>query len=88
MKSNSQYPPQPDPVPRLLTAPQALSALELLPAHSGAHAGRLTPVPKGTRLQVCGQGFNERTIQVRWEGRVGFVFLQDVEPVEAAPQSL
>jgi hypothetical protein len=82
MNSNSQCLPQHEPVQGVLTVPQALSALELLPAHRGAHSGRITPVPKGTRLQVCGRGFNERTVQVRWEGRVGFVFLQDVEPVE------
>jgi hypothetical protein len=83
MNINFQLLPEYSAVPGLLTAPKAISALERLPTHNGAHAGRITPVPEGTRLQVCGRGFNERTIQVRWDGRQGFVFLQDVEPVEA-----
>src|SRR3954451_16622500 len=73
------------PLPQIITVPQDIAALELLPTPSGAHAGRLTPVPKGARLEICGRGFTERTIQVRWEGRLGFVFLQDVEPLEMAP---
>src|SRR3982751_6078283 len=66
---------------RTIIVSQEIAALELLPTSSGAHAGCLTPVPQGTRLEVCGRGFTERTIQVRWEGRLGFIFLQDVEPV-------
>ena len=70
------------------TVPKDISALELIPADSGVHSGQITPVPKGACLQICGQGFNERTIKVRWEDRLCFVFLQDVEPVEAAYQRL
>ena len=65
-----------------LTLSKEISALELVSTNNGAHAGKITPVPKGACLQVCGSGFNERTIKVRWEGRLCFVFLQDVEPVE------
>ncbi len=72
----------------VVTAPKAISALERFPTHNGAHAGKITPVPEGTRLQVCGRGFNERTIQVRWEGRQGYVFLQDVEPVGTTAEPL
>jgi hypothetical protein len=87
---NIQLHPFPDysTVPGIVTAPKAISALERLPTQNGAHAGRITPVPEGTHLQVCGRGFNERTIQVRWEGRQGFVFLQDVEQVETAAELL
>ena len=83
-------PPSPEyyVIPSVVTAPKAISALERLPTHNGAHAGRITPVPEGTRLQVCGRGFNERTIRVRWEGRQGYVFLQDVEPVGTAAELL
>jgi hypothetical protein len=80
--------PEPSLVPGIVTAPKTISALERLPTHQGAHAGRITPIPEGTRLQVCGYGFNERTLEVRWEGRQGFVFLQDIAPVETAAELL
>jgi hypothetical protein len=66
-----------------LTISKDIFALELLPTHGGAHSGGVRRVPKGAYLQVCGQGFNDRTIQVRWEGRLCFVFLQDVGPADA-----
>jgi hypothetical protein len=71
------------PLPQTAIVSKEIAALELLPTHNGAHAGRITPVPQGTCLEVCGRGFTERTIQVRWEGRLGFVFLQDVDLREA-----
>jgi hypothetical protein len=64
------------------TASKDIFALELVPASNGSHSGGVRRVPKGANLQVCGNGFNERTIQVRWEGRLCFVFLQDVGPLE------
>ena len=67
-----------------------ISALELLSTNTGAHSGQITPIPKDACLQVCGRGFNERTIKVRWQDRLCFVFLQDVdvEPAEVAHQPL
>jgi hypothetical protein len=79
--------PESLPLLRTLTVSQDIAALELLPTHRGSHSGRITPVPKGARFEVCGPGFTERTIQVRWEGRLCFVFLQDVELVPSAHPS-
>jgi hypothetical protein len=72
-------------LPQTVTVSKDIVAFELLPACNGTHVGRITPVPQGTCLEVCGHGFTERTIQVRWEDRLGFVFLQDVDLREAAP---
>jgi hypothetical protein len=69
-------------VQETLTVSKEISALELISTNNGARSRKITPVPKGACLQVCGHGFNERTIQVRWEGKLCYVFLQDVEPVE------
>jgi hypothetical protein len=86
MNSSLSLTPDRIPLPQTVTAPKDLVALELLPTCNGTHTGRIAPVPQGTRLEICGQGFTDRTIQVRWEqGRLGFVFLQDVELREAAP---
>ena len=44
--------------------------------------GALVQLRNGITVQVCGPGFNERTIKVRFEGHEYFVFLQDIaEPV-------
>jgi len=67
-----------------LTTPKDISALELISTNNEKHSGQITPIPKNACLQVCGHGFNERTIKVRWQGRLCFVFLQDVEPVETS----
>ena len=75
-------PPEFFPVQQTITVLNEISALELISNISGSHSRQITPVPKGACLQVCGQGYNERTIQVRWEGRLCFVFLQDVEPAD------
>jgi hypothetical protein len=71
-----------------LTLSKEISALELISTNNGARSGKITPVPKGACLQVCGYGFNERTIQVHWEGRICYVFLQDVEPMEVFDKPL
>jgi hypothetical protein len=85
MKSATSLIPHRFQLPQTVTVSKDIAALELLPTRNGAHTGRITPVPQGTCLEVCGHGFTERTIRVRWEGRLGFVFLQDVNLMEAAP---
>jgi hypothetical protein len=74
------------PAQQTIMVSQEIAILELLPAAKGAHAGRITPVPKGAHLEICGKGFTERTIQVRWGGHLGFAFLQDVEPLLSVHQ--
>lgn len=58
--------------------PDNIAALELFPADPGIHSGQITVIPKDACLQVCGVGFNDRTIKVRWDNRLCYVFLQDV----------
>ena len=42
----------------------------------------ISGIPRGAVLEVCGAGFNERTTQVRCNGKFYFVFLRDVERVD------
>jgi hypothetical protein len=37
---------------------------------------------------LCGDGFNDSTLKVRWEGQLFFVFLQDIVPAEPDISSL
>ena len=48
--------------------------------------GLIAQLPAGARLEVCGSGFNERTLKVRWEGRLYFVFVQDLQ--QPVPRTL
>lgn len=41
--------------------------------------GTILQLPEGTQVHVCGDGFNERTVKVLWEGAYFFVFLEDLE---------
>jgi hypothetical protein len=36
-------------------------------------------LPKGAEVDVCGEGFNERSVTVRWHGQLFFVYRQDLE---------
>ena len=62
------------------TLSQDILAMQLV-SMGGAEA-RLGPIlrlPKGTRIDVFGEGFNERTVKIRHEGSFYFVFLADLE---------
>jgi hypothetical protein len=36
-------------------------------------------MPAGAQIQFCGEGFNNLTRKVRWEGKIYFIFLDDLE---------
>ena len=42
--------------------------------------GTILQLPEGTQVRVCGDGFNERTVKVAWEGGYYFLFFEDLEP--------
>ena len=58
-----------------------VAAIQVLPdeGRDTTRLGMITQLPQGAELAVCGKGFNERTVKVRWAGGMYFVFLQDLE---------
>ncbi|MBV9304069.1 MAG: hypothetical protein JOY62_11570 [Acidobacteriaceae bacterium] len=42
--------------------------------------GAITHLPQGAELAFCGDGFNENTLKVYWEGQFYFVFYNDIKP--------
>lgn len=46
--------------------------------------GTILQLPEGTQVRVCGDGFNERTVKVSWEGGFYFLFAEDLEADRAA----
>lgn len=60
--------------------PKQVSAMQLLPAPGApARLGLITQLPSGAIVDVCGDGFNERTAKVRYCEGYFFVFLQDLQ---------
>ncbi|MFZ0592779.1 MAG: hypothetical protein WAM39_20130 [Bryobacteraceae bacterium] len=43
------------------------------------HSGGLSELPKDADVDLCGDGFNERTVTVCWRGEFFFVYRQDLE---------
>jgi hypothetical protein len=43
-----------------------------------AQLGPLVQLPKGAQLDLCGDGFDERTVKVRCDTSFYFVFLEDL----------
>jgi hypothetical protein len=47
--------------------------------HGGTKLGPLSHLGTGATLELCGDGFNERTLKVRMDGQYYFVLAQDIE---------
>lgn len=70
---------------------KSISAIQLVPDKEGStRLGIISELLKGTQIDVCGDGFNQRTIKVHCHGRFYFVFLQDIERAafRTTPESL
>ena len=64
--------------------PRNISAIQAASESDGAvRLGTILQLPEGTQVRICGDGFNERTVKVVWEGAYYFVFLEDLEPGRA-----
>ncbi|MGI9074656.1 MAG: hypothetical protein ACR2JB_25815 [Bryobacteraceae bacterium] len=50
----------------------------------GPELGAISHLPEGAELTLCGEGFNETTLKIRWEGQSYFIFAQDIAPLEPA----
>jgi hypothetical protein len=61
------------------TLSKKIAAIQLVPTgDGGARLGTISQLSPGTRLNVCGDGFNEQTVKVRCEDGFYFVFWQDI----------
>ena len=76
---NGIYIPECITVQRTVTVPNDICVLEIVPSEAGARLGQLAPLPKGARLEICGDGFNDRAVKARYAGRFFFVFLRDLD---------
>ena len=57
-----------------------IAAIELRPTEDGKPSlSAITRLPRDSEFQICGPGFNPRTVKVASSGRFYFVFLQDLD---------
>jgi hypothetical protein len=62
------------------TLSKEIYGMQLLPFENGSvPLGPIIKIPTGARLDVCGSGFDGRTVKVRCADAYYFVFLQDLE---------
>ena len=68
-----------EPSGEIVKCPTRVSAIRLTMQPGGGMAlGALTQIEAGTSLEICGEGYNERTIKVRVAKEFFCVFRQDV----------
>lgn len=68
---------------RAVVLSKAIPAIELVPVENcKARLGRISEIAEGARLEICGSGFNERTIKARWGEGFYFVYVRDLEMAE------
>jgi hypothetical protein len=69
---------------RRYTLSRRVAAIRLTRAAHGSQGklGEIVQLQPGTRLDCCGDGYNERTIKVHYAGDFYFVFLQDLADAE------
>ncbi len=64
---------------QIVTCRYRISALRQIPnAGGGVRLGPLAQLEPGTPLEICGDGYNEITVKVKWRAETFFVFRQDL----------
>ena len=70
-----------DTAENIYTLSRNISAIQVLPdSNDGMRLGTILQLPEGAQVRVTGDGFNERTVRIFWEGANYFVFLEDLGP--------
>ena len=55
-------------------------AMQILPDESGKlRLGTLTRLPEDARVEICGEGFDDRTAKVMFGGSTYYVFRDDLQ---------
>ena len=85
MNTGAFFIPQPDVNGETIRLRKPISAIQLSQDQSGhCKLGLLSQLGRGTTIERCGDGFNERTVKVRVNGNCYFVFRQDLDSQSVA----
>ena len=61
--------------------PRLMCAMRILIGEDGrTMTGALTEIKRPTSSEICGQGFNDKTVKVRLGDDFYFVFRDDIQP--------
>ena len=64
---------------QLYSLSKSIAAIELVYAEKDRLGlGTVMQLPFGASIEVCGEGFNDRTVKVRSNDKFYFVFVQDL----------
>ena len=75
-------------VEKIIRTQRNISAIRIERMENGsARLGALSEIPSGVQIEVCGAGFNDRTVKARYAEDFFFVYLQDIDtPVSSMPE--
>jgi hypothetical protein len=63
--------------------PQNTSAIQIIPdGYDRIRMGTLLQLPEGAHVEINGEGFDDRTVRVSWEGNCYYIFREDLEAAE------
>lgn len=69
--------------------PRNVSAIQVIPDEIGRiRLGTIVQLPEGAEVDVCGEGFNDRTKKVAWQGGFYYLFTEDLDAKSDPPASL
>ena len=61
--------------------PANIQAIQIIPDGLGRmRLGTILQLPEGVEVEVCGEGFDDRTTKISWQGGLYYIFTEDVEP--------
>ncbi|HEX4770738.1 MAG TPA: hypothetical protein VH351_07910 [Bryobacteraceae bacterium] len=84
VNSDSFFIPEEDCIGENVTLSRAVCAIQLVQRSNGLRLGPLTQLRGGTTVELCGEGYNERTVKVRVNGDCFFIFAQDLDVASKA----
>lgn len=66
--------------PKVYTLTRNTSAIQLISDLDGnTRLGTILQLPEGAEVRACGDGFNERTVKVSWQGGFYYMFTDDID---------
>ena len=73
-------------VEKTVRTQRKISVIEIDSLGNGdVRLGAISEIPAGGELEICGPGFNGRTVKARYKDSFYFVFMQDIAEPEKLP---
>jgi hypothetical protein len=64
----------------IYTLPKKVVAMQIsCPRDGTTGSGVFSELPEGAQIFVFGDGFNSRTVKIKWQSQFYLVFMQDIQ---------